>query len=579
MTEKNVIIINKLPTEKCMENFKKYIIGSDFKSPQNSFINKYKEDLLSLGIKGNLSSIYLRPMIYKIFLNHLPIDKNLQQWISITFNNRVSYLHLKSKYFPLQTKNKNTIIKYSNKTNINSNENKNNNTLIDDENDEEIKNIIDLDLSRTLQDISLFKDSKILKILFNVLYIYYKEHLNTTSYKQGMNEIIAILFLSIYPYYFPCKKNITKIDIVNALNIYNKKSKLFLHKSNQNNVSNYNIKKNISHLGNNIPGLEILFNYFHDDKFLEVDLYYLFNDLMDKGFNIFFKEDTFQKRCDNIINNKLKIIDFDLYKHCTNINLAYQIFIGKWIQTFFDQLTNMDNCISILDIIISQEYLKNNLNNEINVIKKNDINKFEYLDCICLSMIKKYRDELLKKNGDEFLIFCLCYPEINNFDEIIQSANYINHTIKIKNLDINKDNENLDKKSTLNTTPKKKINSGKLKKNHLSIKTNKLCFSEINVKLYKTKKLFKKNTVIDSKDKNKFNTNNTIAITSPSNNCIELDKMNKSSNCLDIKTKSLRNKKNFKNDEEKNKNKGIGGSFLRLFDNFNFTDLIDTYYF
>ena len=76
-------------------------------------------------------------------------------------------------------------------------------------------NIINLDLSRTFQEISLFKEKNILTMLYNVLYIYTKENINKNAYKQGMNEIISILFLSIYPYYTLPKKSITRIDIIN----------------------------------------------------------------------------------------------------------------------------------------------------------------------------------------------------------------------------------------------------------------------------------------------------------------------------------------------------------------------------
>ncbi len=562
MTEKNEIIIEKLDIGKCIENFKKYILGNEYNPSQKSYVYNNKEDLLSYGIKGNIDSIYLRPLIYKFFLNHLPIDKNLQQWISIIFNNRVSYLQLKTKYFPLEKSNK-----------ITGNEKKNDNNESDtkrkeEENDEEIKNLIELDLSRTFQEISLFKDPNILKVLFNVLYIYNKEKF---SYKQGMNEIISILFLSIYPYYFPCKKNITRIDLINAINLYNKRSKVVLNKS-MNYKKNNNMKGYIPQVINNKEAVDTLFNFFHDEKFIEVDLYYLFNDLMDKGFNIFFKDDSFQKRCDNIINNKLKIIDYDLYNHCINIKVAYQIFLGKWIQTFFDQLININNCISILDIIISQEFLKNNMNNEINIIKKNDIHEFEYLDCICLSMIKKYKEELLKKNGDQFLIFCLCYPAIQNFNEIIQSANFINLTLNKNNLEITSINNNLDNNSSLKCTQKKRIYYGKIIKHRLTKKTNTLNLSESNPKLYTTKKIKASKTIIDKNNKSTYNENNN----SPMNNIVQSEKATKSSNLIEIKNVKLRNKENSNNNKVKTSESIKIGSFLHQFDEY---DLIDTYYF
>ena len=562
MTEKNEIIIEKLDIGKCIENFKKYILGNEYNPSQKSYVYNNKEDLLSYGIKGNIDSIYLRPLIYKFFLNHLPIDKNLQQWISIIFNNRVSYLQLKTKYFPLEKSNK-----------ITGNEKKNDNNESDtkrkeDENDEEIKNLIELDLSRTFQEISLFKDPNILKVLFNVLYIYNKEKF---SYKQGMNEIISILFLSIYPYYFPCKKNITRIDLINAINLYNKRSKVVLNKS-MNYKKNNNMKGYIPQVINNKEAVDTLFNFFHDEKFIEVDLYYLFNDLMDKGFNIFFKDESLQKRCDNIMSTKLKMIDSDLYNHCTNINLPHQIFLGKWIQTFFDQLTNVNNCISILDIIISQEYLHNNMNKEINIIKKNDIYEFEYLDCICLAMIKKYKEELLKKNGDQFLIFCLCYPAIQNFNEIIQSANFINLTLNKNNLEITSINNNLDNNSSLKCTQKKRIYYGKIIKHRLTKKTNTLNLSESNPKLYTTKKIKASKTIIDKNNKSTYNENNN----SHMNNIVQSEKATKSSNLIEIKNVKLRNKENSNNNKVKTSESIKIGSFLHQFDEY---DLIDTYYF
>ena len=92
-----------------------------------------------------------------------------------------------------------------------------------------------------------------------------------------------------------------------------------------------NLKKDIDISDNYKKGLDILFNFFQDENYLETDLYYLFNDLMESGFNIFYKDELLQKRCDNIINNKLKLIDLELYNHCIDIKVPFQIFLGKWM--------------------------------------------------------------------------------------------------------------------------------------------------------------------------------------------------------------------------------------------------------
>ena len=172
--------IKKMPIEKCLASFKKYILGNELIPSKKPFVNKNKEDLLSFGLKGDLSSIHMRPFAYKIFLNSLPIENHLQQWISITFNNRISYLHLKSKYLPSTINNKSLKKNSSNLILKTKNIKKNNDININNnEKDEEMINLIKLDLSRTFQEISLFNDQKILDMLYNILYIYCKEHSNS----------------------------------------------------------------------------------------------------------------------------------------------------------------------------------------------------------------------------------------------------------------------------------------------------------------------------------------------------------------------------------------------------------------
>ena len=550
-----------------------YILGNQLYSAQLSNNYNNKQDLLSYGIKGQLSSIYIRPIAYKIFLNIFPIEKSLTQWISITFNNRFNYLQLKSKYFQTPTNTKN-ITKIS--SNSFTKNNLKNNSIINNcnkdenkENDEELKNLIKLDLTRTFQEISLFKEEKNMKILFEILYIYCKQHLGANIYKQGMNEIISILFLAIYPYYFTINKYISRIDIINAINSYNKRSKSVLYKNRENESGNKNKKNIFIKPANNKKELDILFYFFHDEKYLEVDLYYLFNDIMEKGFNTFFKDDSFQKRCDDIINNKLKIIDFKLYQHVYDIKVAYNIFFGKWIQTFFDRVIKLADCIAIFDILISKEVLNNDINSDIYYIKENDIFEMDFLDCLCLSLLKKYRKDLLQKNSEEFLIFCLCYPEIQNLNEIIQSANFINLTLKNSKSDINKINENLDEKSTEKITQKKMINNVKKIKTKLNIKTY-LSFTESNSNFYNSKKLLKNNTINGNCDANK-NTNKNIS--SKSNSFLNSDKSNKSTKLLDT------NKNNIKENTSKFSIFDKLSSFSHQFDEYKINDLIDTYYF
>ena len=186
----------------------------------------------------------------------------------------------------------------------------------------------------------------------------------------------------------------------------------------------------------------------------------------------------------------INIIDLELYKHCIDINLASEIFLEKWILSFFDRYTSIENCISILDIILSNEFEN----------KKSDKFNLDIIDNICLSMIINYKKELLQKNDEEFLIFCLCYPKIENIQEIFKLVNYINLKIPSKESKFNSE-----KKLSIRINPKKpkyNMNSSKrlINKNSLYNNDNHgISQSFIESKSIK-KHLFKNITIKDQKD-------------------------------------------------------------------------------
>ena len=520
MKEMNEDILEKAQREKCIENFKKYILKEASESNLKTLIFKNEENLISNGLKGEFSSIYLRPIIYKIFLGLFPPEKSIQQWISITFNHRTLYSQLKSKHIK--------IIK------------KENNKIYNNEKEEELEKIIKLDLSRTFPEIQAFNQNKIINILYNVLYIYSKEY--SINYKQGMNEIVSILFISLYPFYFPSNKLISKIEIINAINSFYNNKKYYI-KNNNENIANNKKSKN-----NDNKHFDILFNFFQDENSLESDLYFIFANLMEKGFNIFYKEDLLQKKCENIIKNKLNIIDFDLYKHCIDINLASEIFLEKWILCFFDRYTSLQNCVSLLDIIITQEYQN----------KKDYKFDLELIDNICLAMILKYKKELLLKNDEEFLIFCLCYPKNENFKELIKTADFIKLKIQNKDFDIKNIKDNLSKRSSLIIKPKKP---------KYWIKSH-----QKNIKDYNNSYIGKSRT----------NSQNFMESKTSNNN---IDKINFKKNIGNSSVNNLKKsyiKKDILKITNEKKNDGILhnlGMSINQFDDIKSEDLIDIYYF
>lgn len=131
-----------------------------------------------------------------------------------------------------------------------------------------------MDVNRTYQDKELFQDAKIKDMMVNILFIWAKEN-KEISYKQGMNEILAVILCCFYPYYF---KN-------------NYKSKLPYEQ----------LLTELSKTNNETYYKEI-YSFFHDEDEIAADLYYAFDCIMNKGIKDLFdtkqesdKKDSYKK--------------------------------------------------------------------------------------------------------------------------------------------------------------------------------------------------------------------------------------------------------------------------------------------
>jgi hypothetical protein len=60
--------------------------------------------------------------------------------------------------------------------------------------------VIQLDIVRTMTKVKIFQEQFIMNIESEILAVFALNH-SKISYKQGMNEILAILIYVLYPYY------------------------------------------------------------------------------------------------------------------------------------------------------------------------------------------------------------------------------------------------------------------------------------------------------------------------------------------------------------------------------------------
>ena len=408
MSYSSSIEINKEDINILSNNFYKHII-----------LNKnITEDIISSCKNCDLLK-ELRPTAWKLFLGIFPNNSDLIEWVEIVNKLRIKYNKKKKKYFSFKKYKGDPLSTGGNNTNKKSD--KNFNTLYEEN---ELRRIINLDIARTYQNINLFCQENIKKLLLNILFIWSKEN-EDISYRQGMNDLVAILILCLYPYYFNSDENgikPTKEEIINYINIKDKKE---LYKN--------SIK---------------IFKYFHDEAEIECDLFYAFDSLMKKGMKNLFNPKLIQKgeseyklyeifsdmykddigedksnyitrRCFLLINEKLKKIDEVLFDYLKKIDINCGAFLQKWFRCIFCREFDLNQVFILWDVILAQDFIN----------QKNQKYSLSFMDSICLAMIIRLRKYILKRDQNDCFSLLFKYPKIDNIKNLIILAYNIHELI------------------------------------------------------------------------------------------------------------------------------------------------------
>ena len=371
-------------------------------------LNPYRvEDLKKYAIETQLTKVSLRPMAWKIFLGVLPNSSSLRDWVEIISNQREEYKKKLKKYCKIK--------KFVGDPLGGGKKKKKAEGPVEDT---DLKDLINKDLDRTHQEMDIFLQNKIKNILANVLYIWSKEN-SEVSYRQGMNELLAIIFIVFYPFYFTCnrKPKNTKENIVDFLKDIN------LYKDD-------------------------LYIFFHDEDEIQSDLFYTFEALMKKGMTNLFDPHILQKdepgyklyeifpqmwkddsnennptyvyrRSSLLIKEKLKSLDNELYTHFKKIDLNCESFLQRYLRCIFCREFNLDDVYIIWDLIFYDNYMN----------RKNQKYDFIYMEYICIAMIFKIRDTLKDADQNECFSILFKYPETKDIMDIIKLAKKVEQAI------------------------------------------------------------------------------------------------------------------------------------------------------
>ena len=383
------------------------------KYDKKSCVDEFVRDLIQgngvdifrkYSLNGELDKYHIRGMAWKIFMEVLPETETLDQWVDTLDKLRNQY----------KTKTK-TILKTQKFKGdplsgmaMDTSGSETWNTYYADN---DTKKLINLDLNRTFQELAIFHDNKVKSNLADILFIWNKEN-SDVGYQQGMNDILAVSFLALYPCYFKNSKKKKKNEIIK--------------------LSSEQISA--------IDNAQDIYDVFHAEDELYSDLFFCFTKLMKRGLKELFEtlkgneksivsykkyqlfanqweeeptddlQNPLNIRCTLIIKEKLKSIDPDLYQHFKKIGLSCTIFLQRWLKCMFDREFELKDIFTLWDAIFATPDSQNGYG-------------LVFLDYIALSMILRIRKELLENDQNECFTTLFKYPHIENISELVIFSN------------------------------------------------------------------------------------------------------------------------------------------------------------
>ncbi|CAD2101351.1 GTPase-activating protein, putative [Plasmodium vinckei lentum] len=265
---------------------------------------------------------------------------------------------------------------------------------------QELNNEIKQDILRTYSEKKIFQSEKIRDILNKILFIWAKKN-PSISYKQGMNEIVAIFFIVNY------REQIIQND--SSYNYDNKK----YYKEYVTLFKNDEIESD---------------TYIIFDHFMNMGLKYLFSSGEDKK-NQSSKNScktVLLQKCTYIFHKLLKSLDKQLYNHLISLSIEPQIFLLRWIRLFYCREFPIDDTIILWDFFFSDCYAKNWKNGLEFDFKGDTIeiahmtsDVFPLIDYFSISMVLFIKTFLLENDENACLKRLFKYPPVENIRILI----------------------------------------------------------------------------------------------------------------------------------------------------------------
>lgn len=328
--------------------------------------------LRDLAKSSSLHNLRNRFISWRVLLNIFPEHTPPTHWLELAQAHRAHYQELKNSFDSVKINNLDPQV-------FNPLSQSNENPWNSFYQDNELKQTIRNDIDRTFQERELFQKEETKEIMLQVLFVWCKEH-PEISYRQGMNELLAIFFIVGY---------MEKADF--DFDLPDKQAEKVL------------------------KGL-------NDPQYLEADIFELFSRLMQLGVKEMFLPVVFKKskivnnlisfeksgienefvnndktndvhtskilkRCHRVHHRLLQALDKQLYYYIESQKIEPQIYLQRWIRCMLTREFNLSNTLNIWDCIFSHvhSHQENKIESFTGIL--DFTNEVVMIDFICVAMI------------------------------------------------------------------------------------------------------------------------------------------------------------------------------------------------
>ncbi|KAJ3425081.1 tbc1 domain family member gtpase-activating protein [Anaeramoeba flamelloides] len=355
--------------------------------------------------QGKYHQTQIRSIIWRICLGCFSQEPNPKEFCDLIHKHRERYSLLKKKYI------RTFKVAGNKKKNNNSSDNKKENTMrIKNQNkDYDFSNLILLDVKRTNAGEELFKKNETKKLLFNILFIYQKQHLDL-GYKQGMNDLLANIFVVVYNEYITNENN----DCYSILmdnnyieedcylifeHLMEKFRNVFLSVKQDNNKKNK--KRNKKKIDKSKEDNQTKTTNFNTEGIIiSPPLIIKSQNKAKTKINKKRKIPKIVKYCIKMQNVYLKRFDEELYRNFQLLKLEPQLYCFRWFRLLLSREFSINKILILWDYIFS------------------DPNPIEFVSYFIVSMLILIRDQLF---GDSTKVYkkLFLYSYDGKFDDII----------------------------------------------------------------------------------------------------------------------------------------------------------------